>query len=151
WLAELASAAHRKWPQTAAGAGLVLKCESSDTIASSKGNCVLVDLVRAWSLAHEVLATRPRASDIEQDIHCSVVRFLLAHEVGHSVGTALQSDIRFRRFLDDGELLADAVAGWLASDAGDSAIIGSAVADFLGCQESHCTHPAPGERSLAYL
>ncbi|HEY6560147.1 MAG TPA: helix-turn-helix domain-containing protein [Polyangiaceae bacterium] len=80
----------------------------------------------------------------------TVTRQLLAHEVGHFVDWNA-SPIYAADSLQDPELRADAVAGWLGGRFGDDAMLGSTIASRLGCRVRHCTHPTPDQRSYAYL
>ncbi len=74
-----------------------------------------------------------------------VLRQVVSHEIGHCF-----PELGTRRF-DNEELVADEVSGWIARNIGDDEWIGTAVSTALGCSEGDCSHPAPEERSAAFL
>ncbi len=149
WLSAFESTARSRWPLRCASLFLentfVQGLASSDSalgkIAIDASN--VARLLGAWNVVVDG-ATRVHA------LH-SVLRHLIAHEVGHFVDDdALRRESVFMR-LPHHELRADAVAGWLAGRAGDDPLLGTTLSSRLGCLVSGCTHPRPEERSFAYL
>jgi catechol 2,3-dioxygenase-like lactoylglutathione lyase family enzyme len=115
---------------------------------------IALDPIKAWQLSEAV--TFKSWTSISRDTSAtarfrSVLRHLLAHEIGHFVdGNSLCAELPYRQFTHP-ELQADVVAGWLAAQAGEDAGMGAAVSSLLGCRHRDCTHPPPEERSFAYL
>jgi transcriptional regulator with XRE-family HTH domain len=118
---------------------------SADTSQAkiSINRCAASRLARM--LAH-VVAVSSGDSSRDNPYDKIVLRYLLGHEIGHFVHAS-----SFRLASASQELWADAVAGWLAGHAGDDAATGAAVAGLLGCRVAACTHPAPEQRSFAFL
>jgi lactoylglutathione lyase len=115
---------------------------------------IALNHLKAWQLTEAIPHkhwTKLRWDTPSPDRFHSVLRHLLAHEIGHFVDRdAFCADFPYRQFTHP-ELQADAIAGWLAAQSNEDAGLGATVSGLLGCRHRNCTHPPPEERAFAYL
>lgn len=83
------------------------------------------------------------------DVRVTVLRVLLAHEIGHAV----QDKLGRSNAGIEGERGADEIAGMIAEKLGWPAWLDERMMDIIGCRGSvHvCDHPSPTARVQAYL
>lgn len=101
----------------------------------------------AATVMNELAADWPSEMDNENRFG-TVVRFLMAHELGHAV--AAEGPIPDSSVKHD-ELRADAFAGRIAARYNEDPSLGEMVSRALGCSIASCLYPTPEERGHAYL
>lgn len=154
WLKHCDVLVRSRWRSSAST--LALQAKSARTLAESdlcEGR-ISLDALKAWQLSELITCkswtTASRDTAVTERFR-SVLRHLLAHEIGHFVDrNALCAELPYRQFTHP-ELQADVVAGWLAAQSDEDAGFGAAISSLLGCRHRNCTHPPPEERSFAYL
>jgi transcriptional regulator with XRE-family HTH domain/catechol 2,3-dioxygenase-like lactoylglutathione lyase family enzyme len=154
WLKHCDALVRSRWPVSAST--LALQARSDQSLAKSdpcEGG-VALDPLKAWQLSKAIVYkswTTTSQDTSATDRFRSVLRHLVAHEIGHFVDrNALCAGLPYRQFTHP-ELQADVVAGWLAAQSDEDAGFGAAVSSLLGCRHRGCTHPPPEARSFAYL
>jgi len=154
WLKHCDALVRSRW--RVSSSTLVLQTKFAQLLAKSdpyEGRVALAPL-KAWQLCEAVTYKSWTTSSRDTSATArfrSVLRHLVAHEIGHFVDReSFCADLPYRPFTHP-ELQADVVAGWLAAQSGEDAGLGAAVSSLLGCRHRDCTHPPPEERSFAYL
>lgn len=126
------------WLETAGGRG-----------GFFRGDVVAVGEADVRGLASAVLARLPVAwprAALYPEVYATVVRVLLAHEIGHAV----QARIGIKRCGPAAEREADLTAGWIAESLGWPERDDAAVMEVAGSSVPMGSHPSPSARVAAY-